>query len=67
MGFSYLLDEVDGGLEVQTKVDELPLDALSLIFFLLQDEHLNHKVNRETATDSHELCKGRVRSAIIRL
>lgn len=34
-----LLDEIDAGLQVQAKVNEVPLDALPLVFFLLQDEH----------------------------
>jgi len=33
------LDEVDAGLQVQAKVDEVPLDALPLVLLLLQDEH----------------------------
>jgi len=36
---THLLQQVDGGLEVQAKVDELPLDALPLVLLLLQDEH----------------------------
>ena len=36
---AYLLEEVDGGLEVETEVDEGPLDALALVLLLLQDEH----------------------------
>ena len=35
-----LLDQVDRGLEVEAEVDELPLDALALVLFLLKDEHL---------------------------
>lgn len=34
-----LLNEVDAGLQVQAEVDEVPLDALSLVLLLLQDEH----------------------------
>ena len=34
-----LLDEVDARLQVQAKVDEGPVDALSLVLLLLQDEH----------------------------
>ena len=34
-----LLDEVDAGLQVETEVDEVPLDALALVLLLLQDEH----------------------------
>ena len=36
---TYLLDEVDGWLQVKTKVDEGPLDALGLVLLLFQDEH----------------------------
>ena len=35
----YLLNEVDAGLEVKSKVDEGPLNSLHLVFLLLQDEH----------------------------
>lgn len=35
----YLLDEVNARLEVKAEVDEGPLDALSLVLLLLQDEH----------------------------
>lgn len=38
-GDTDLVNEVDGGLQVQSKVNELPLDALALVLFLLQDEH----------------------------
>ena len=34
-----LLQQVNGGLKVKAKVDELPLDSLALVFLLLQDEH----------------------------
>ena len=37
--YMYLLDEVNGWLEVKAEVDEGPLDALALVLFLLQDEH----------------------------
>lgn len=33
------LNEVDAGLEVQAKVNEVPFNAFSLVFFLLQHEH----------------------------
>ena len=33
------LDELDAGLQVQTEVNEVPLDALPLVLLLLQDEH----------------------------
>ena len=36
---AYLLQQVNGGLEVEAKVYELPLDALPLVLLLLQDEH----------------------------
>ena len=36
----YLLNEVNAGLQVQAKVDELPLDSFSLVLFLFQDEHV---------------------------
>ena len=32
-------DEVNAGLQVQAKVNKVPLDALPLVFLLLQDEH----------------------------
>lgn len=35
----YPFQEVDGWLEVEAEIDELPLDALLLVFLLLQDEH----------------------------
>lgn len=34
-----LLDEVDAGLQIEAEVNEVPLDALTLVLFLLQDEH----------------------------
>ena len=34
-----LLQQVDGRLQIQPEVDELPLDAFALVFLLLQDEH----------------------------
>ena len=34
-----LFQEVDGGLQVEAKVDELPLNAFPLILLLLQNEH----------------------------
>ena len=36
----HLLNEVDAGLQVHAKVDELPLDALLLVLLLLQHEHV---------------------------
>lgn len=33
------LNEVDTGLKIQSEVDEVPLDALSLILLLLQYKH----------------------------
>jgi len=35
----YLLNEIDGWLKVKTEVNELPLDAFTLVFFLFNDEH----------------------------
>lgn len=35
----WLLDEVNAGLQVKAKVDKVPLDALTLVLLLLQDEH----------------------------
>ena len=40
---SYLFNEVDGRLEVEPEVDELPFDTFTLIFFLLEDEHLRRE------------------------
>jgi len=34
-----LLDKFNGRLKVQTEVDERPLNALSLIFFLFKNKH----------------------------
>ena len=48
---TYLLDQINGGLEVKTKVNELPLDALPLVLLLLQDEHLQHGVKDLTHFD----------------
>ena len=36
----YLLDELNGWDQVKTEVDEIPLDALTLVFLLFQDEHV---------------------------
>ena len=36
----YLLNQVDAGLQVHTEVNELPLDALFLVLFLFQNEHV---------------------------
>lgn len=33
------LNELNAGLEVQTKVNKVPLDAFLLVLLLLQDEH----------------------------
>jgi len=35
----YLLNELYSRLEVKTKVNELPLDAFTLVLFLFYDEH----------------------------
>ena len=42
MLFSYLFDQVDGWLKVQTEINELPLDSFPLVFLLLENEHLNN-------------------------
>ena len=42
MLFSYLLDQVNGWLKVQTEINELPLDSFPLVFLLLENEHLNN-------------------------
>lgn len=36
----YLLNKLNGWEQVKTKVDEIPLDALTLVFLLFQDEHV---------------------------
>ncbi len=33
------LNELNAGLQVEAKVNEVPLDALPLVLLLLQDEH----------------------------
>ena len=40
---SYLLDQVNGWLQVQSEVDKFPLNSLSLVFLLFQNEHLEMK------------------------
>ena len=40
MHLCHLLNEVDGWLEVESKVDELPLDVLLAVLLLLQDKHV---------------------------
>ena len=37
---AHLLNEVDGGLQVEAEVDEVPLDTLLAVLLLLQDEHV---------------------------
>ena len=37
---TYLLNEIDTGLQVHTKVNKFPLDAFFLVLFLFQDEHV---------------------------
>ena len=37
---SYLLNKLNAGLEVQTKVYENPVNALSFVLLLLQHEHV---------------------------
>jgi len=39
MVFTDLLNEVNRWLKIQAKVNELPVDALTTILVLLQDEH----------------------------
>ena len=34
-----LLDQIDCGLEIEAEIDEIPLNAFLLVFFLLEDEH----------------------------
>ena len=36
----YLLDQLNTSLEVHTEVNELPINTLSLVLFLLQDKHV---------------------------
>lgn len=36
----YLFNEVDGSLQVQAEIDELPVDAFLAVLLLLQDEHV---------------------------
>ena len=36
----YLLNKINCWLQIEAKVDELPLDTFTLIFFLFKDEHL---------------------------
>lgn len=35
-----LLNQLNAGLQIETKIDESPLDAFTLVFFLLQHEHV---------------------------
>jgi hypothetical protein len=35
----YLFDQIDGRLEIQAEVHEFPIDVLSTIFFLFENEH----------------------------
>ena len=58
---SYLLNQIDGRLEVKPKVDELPLDSLPLILFLFQDKHLEKYFDKKKKwiydRQSHQLHK----------
>jgi hypothetical protein len=36
----YLLDELDASLQVETEIDESPLDAFSSVLLLFQNEHV---------------------------
>ena len=37
---TYPFNELNGWNQIKTEVDEFPLDALALVLFLLQDEHV---------------------------
>ena len=37
---TYFLNEVDSWLQIETKVDECPFNALSLVLFLFKDKHV---------------------------
>ena len=34
-----LFEQVDGGLQIESKVDKLPLDTFAFVLFLFEDEH----------------------------
>lgn len=36
----YLLDQVDASQQIHSKVNKVPVDALFLVFFLFQHEHV---------------------------
>lgn len=36
----YLLDKLNGWKQVQTKVNKIPLNAFTFVFFLLKDKHM---------------------------
>ena len=36
----YFFNQVDAGFQIHPEIDELPLDAFLLVFFLLKDEHV---------------------------
>ncbi len=40
VGKNYLFDQLNTGLQIHTKVNENPINALSLILFLLKHEHV---------------------------
>jgi len=40
IGVRCLFDEIDAGLKVHAEVNELPLNALLLVLFLLENEHV---------------------------
>ncbi len=40
MHCTYLLNEVDGGLQVQAKVNELPVDPFLAVLLLFQHKHV---------------------------
>ena len=41
---SYLLNKINRWLQIEAKVDKLPLDTFALILLLLKDEHLESKI-----------------------
>jgi redox-regulated HSP33 family molecular chaperone len=40
IGGGYLFQEVDGVLQVHTKIDEGPFDTFTFVLFLLKNEHV---------------------------
>lgn len=35
----YLLDQINGGLKIQTEIHKFPIDVFPSVFFLFQNEH----------------------------